>query len=161
MRRLSAAIACGLLSWSLAAAADVQVVDGGTLRLDGHLIRLWGIGAPERQQPCYLEGHWWRPGPEAAKALRDIIGKATPACAKRGRDGDGRAVASCKVRGRDIGEAMVRAGWAFDDDRYSQGAYTAAETEAKAAHRGVWRGTCAAPWEWRRALHRPDGAVRN
>lgn len=35
-----------VLLWTAASTADIRVIDGDTLELDGETIRLWGIDAP-------------------------------------------------------------------------------------------------------------------
>jgi endonuclease YncB( thermonuclease family) len=47
----------------------------------------------------------------------------------------------------DIGEAMVRAGFALN---FKDGRYLAAEAEARAHRRGMWRGSFERPEDWRR-----------
>ena len=49
---------------STAALADVRVIDGDTIDLDGQRIRLHGIDAPRRKQPCYRNGVMWLCGQE-------------------------------------------------------------------------------------------------
>jgi endonuclease YncB( thermonuclease family) len=44
---------------------------------------------------------------------------------------------------------MVRMGWAFDFARYSHGHYVSEQEQAQAHRRGLWRGACEMPWEWR------------
>src|SRR5262249_19636035 len=73
-----------------------------------------------------------------------------PDCTGHYRDHYRRMIATCTVGGRDMAEAMVRAGWALDVARYSGGRYAAAEAEARAAKRGIWEGSFAAPASWRR-----------
>jgi endonuclease YncB( thermonuclease family) len=45
---------------------------------------------------------------------------------------------------------MVRSGHAVELVRFSGGAYTAAEREARAARRGLWAGRFEEPAAWRR-----------
>ena len=51
------------------------------------------------------------------------------------------------------GPEMVRLGWALayrpGDDPFPRPEYEPEEAEARAAGRGMWRGTFIPPWEWR------------
>jgi endonuclease YncB( thermonuclease family) len=137
-----------------AASADIigraSVIDGDTIEIRGQRIRLHGIDAPEKGQPCFdASGRPWRCGPAAANALDDLIGVSPVACHEHDVDRYGRTVAACAVRGEDIGEWLVRSGNAMAYRRYS-GDYVPAEQEAKNAKRGIWAGTAQPPWEWRK-----------
>ena len=125
-----------------------RVVDGDTLDVGRARVRLHGIDAPESAQRCRASGRYWRCGRKAARALASRIGGRTVACEERDRDAYGRVVAVCAVAGLDLNEWMVSQGWAFAYRRYSRD-YVAAESRARAARRGIWRGEVVAPWEWR------------
>ena len=137
---------------------SARVIDGDTLEVRGTRIRLHGIDAPESAQGCRAGGRRWPCGREATRALAGRIGGRTVACEERDRDRYGRIVAVCRVGGDDVNAWMVAAGWAFAYRRYSR-SYVAAETAAKGARRGVWRGDVVAPWEWRKGK-RLVGAAR-
>lgn len=155
--RLCAASLAIIVLWLAAAAlaepitGKPEVIDGDTIKINGTTIRLWGIDAPEGRQECPRRGKPWRPGPEATEALRGLLARPGGLiCEPRGRrDRNGRTVAMCRVGEQEIGEAMVRAGMAWDYSAYSGGHYQNLEEEARAPKRGVWAAACAAPWEWR------------
>ncbi len=137
-----------------AALADItgraSIIDGDTLTVAGQRIRLAGIDAPELQQPCYDEaGYSWTCGTAAAKALAAHLGDHPAACEPTGTDRYQRIVATCYLGIEDIGGWLVLNGWALDWPRYSDGKYSAAQAEAKAARRGIWRGEFTVPWQWR------------
>ena len=69
-------------------------------------------------------------------------------CERAGPPSYGRTVARCTAGGRDVGEALVRAGMAWDTP-YSRGAYADAEREAREAGRGVWGMGCERAEVWR------------
>lgn len=73
-------------------------------------------------------------------------------CERAGPPSYGRTVAQCTAGGADVGEALVRAGWAWDT-AYSGGAYADAEREAREAGRGVWALGCVRAEVWR---HHPQ-----
>jgi endonuclease YncB( thermonuclease family) len=122
-----------------------------TAALAGEQIRLFGIDAPEGRQVCRDgAGRPYRCGRVAARALAAATAGRMVACTRLERDRYDRQVALCAADGRDLGEAMVRAGLAVELPEYSQGRYTAAEHDARAARRGLWAGTFERPAEWRR-----------
>ena len=129
-----------------------SVVDGDTIEIHGQRIRLNGIDAPESSQLCHdASGAKYRCGQAAAFALDEIIKTARPTtCHEVDRDRYGRVVAQCTAGGKDVAELMVVAGHALDWPRYSKGAYADAEGAASAARRGMWAGSFARPWEWRK-----------
>lgn len=128
----------------------VRAIDGDSLRYGHEEVRLLGIDAPEYRQTYRDErGRPWPCGREARAELERLIGRGAVDCRSSGRDRYGRALAICSAaRIGDVGEAIVRAGYAVD---YMGGRYTAAEAEARAARRGIWRGEFERPDAWRRA----------
>lgn len=125
-----------------------SVIDGDTISIHGQSIRLDGIDAPESSQLCGLDGKPWKCGQAAANALADHIGRKTVICYEQSRDRYGRPIASCTVAGMNVSAWVVREGWALAFRKYSR-AYVDDEAAAKAAKRGIWRGTFIPPWEWR------------
>lgn len=126
-----------------------QAKDGDSLVVNGQEVRLHGIDAPEWHQPCELPGGGkWHPGQEAAAWLRSVLADHSISCKPEAHDHYRRTVATCYLDGRNLNEWLVREGWAFAYRRYSD-RYVPAEAEAKAAGRGLWRGTCEQPETWR------------
>lgn len=130
--------------------ANVTAIDGDTLRADGRRIRLSGIDAPEMHQTCRdAQGREWPCGQEAKQQLAGLIARGKVVCAGSGDDRYGRLLAICSADGTaDLGEAMVRAGFAVDYRRYTED-YLAAERQARADGRGIWRGRFEWPEDWR------------
>lgn len=125
----------------------VEIVDGDTVVVDGtERIRLYGIDAPELDQPCRDGGPCGR---RAKDHLATLVGTKMLSCDKRGDDRYGRDVAQCYVietgtdaagqRGIDVGRAMVRDGHAM--------AYREITTLYAADEPA--RFGFAPPWEWR------------
>ena len=135
-----------------------RVVDGDTLHVDRVRVRLHGIDAPESAQRCRTSGRLWPCGREATRALARRIGGRPVACEERDRDRYGRVVAVCTAAGLDLNRWMVAEGWAFAYRRYSRD-YVAAESRARAARRGIWRGEAVAPWDWRRGKRLPGSGA--
>jgi endonuclease YncB( thermonuclease family) len=132
----------------------VTVLDSARLQ---HRVRIAGIDAPEKAQAF---------GTTAKENLaRLAFGKqAEVRCNKRDRYG--REVCSVYVGALDVGLEQVRGGYAWwfreyareqsPEDRKS---YAAAESEARAARRGLWRDAGPiAPWDWRRQARGADQA---
>jgi len=125
----------------------VSVADGDTLRaIDDskaeHRIRLAGIDAPERGQPF---------GNVARERLAELtMGKAV-AVDVEDRDRYGRTVARLEADGLDVCRQLVADGLAWHYTRYSKDAgLAAAQREARAERRGLWRDAApVAPWDWR------------
>lgn len=124
-----------------------SVHDGDTLRLcSGERIRLWGIDAPELKQPM---------GEASRDYLRALVKDREVDLACKGKSYN-RRVCCVKVRvdGRslDLQRELVGHGLAFDDKRYSGGAYMEAEAFARKMNRGTWRlpGGGVRPWVWRK-----------
>ena len=154
----------GCLSLSLTACAQdvdallrgtvTHVTDGDTVkvRLQSRTIevRLYGIDAPERNQPY---------GKDAGSVLRQLIrGKVVDLLPVEPADKYGRMVAVVMLGERNINLEMVARGnaWAYryylgdlrDDRQYCEWEATAREQQL-----GLWRlpaKSKRAPWEWRR-----------
>ena len=126
-----------------------RIIDGDTVEISGHRIRLFGIDAPEIAQTC-VNVREYACGEEATRALTERISGAILSCQYRDTDRYGRMVGQCSVGNDDIGEWMVLAGWALAYRQFST-AYVAAENQARAARRGLWRGKFMPPWEYRQA----------
>ena len=128
-----------------------KVSDGDSLRSGDLRIRLFGIDAPELKQQCADQnGVLWDCGAAAQHQLDTIIGENKELqCNLRDVDRYGRLIMHCFNGLIDIGEAMVQSGYALAYRHFSD-LYTADEEQAKAAHKGVWRGAFSPPWEWRR-----------
>jgi endonuclease YncB( thermonuclease family) len=139
--------------------AQIVSIDGDSLRAgDGTEYRIFGIDAPELHQTCWeLGGKEWQCGRAAKVALTKLIKAGDVACEVKDTDRYGRSVAKCSAKGvPDIGEALVRDGYAIDLGGKTGYAYASVESEARAANRGIWRGTFQRPSEWRYENPRTD-----
>jgi endonuclease YncB( thermonuclease family) len=139
--------------------AKIVSIDGDTLRAgDGAEYRIFGIDAPELHQTCNeANGKSWLCGRAAKTRLTTLIKGGNVTCVTRATDRFGRTVAVCSAEGvPDLGEAMVRDGYAIDLGGAAGNPYRDAETEAREAKRGIWRGTFERPSDWRQANPRSD-----
>jgi endonuclease YncB( thermonuclease family) len=129
------------------------VSDGDTVKFGRQRIRLFGIDAPEKGQPCD-DGHWY-PGPLATKALIAFIAGRPVSCHQVDYDQkNNRPVAVCFAGKDDLQALMVSAGWAWAYTAFSD-QYADAERRAPARGVGVHAHRCQPPWEWR-ALKRAE-----
>ena len=136
-----------------------RVVDGDTIEIDGQLIRMHGIDAPEASQLCRKKsGETWLCGQKSARVLADRIGSSVVECNQRDVDRYGRIVAVC-FDGGDLNEFMVRSGMAVAYKRYSSD-YIKAENSAIVENLGIWAGEFIMPARWRRGdrMSAPIGA---
>lgn len=132
-----------------------SVIDGDTLEMDGHIIQLDGIDAPELGQTCLLKDKRWRCGLEAAFALKRLIASGPIVCKMTGGD-EHKAVAICAAGTADLAEKMLQKGYAVTVPGSSP-SYKGAEAAAKTATLGLWRSEFVLPWEWRQGVRLPGG----
>lgn len=125
-----------------------SVIDGDTLEIRGQRFRLFGIDAPESQQPCKKDDREYLCGKEAAFALADMIGRQPVTCEKKDVDPYHRIVAICFAGQIEINRWMVANGHALAYRHYSD-RYIPDEMSAKAAKIGIWIGSFEKPWDYR------------
>jgi endonuclease YncB( thermonuclease family) len=146
------------IAFGIAQAAELNghvlsVADGDTITiLDSskmqHRIRLAGIDAPERGQPF---------GNRSRENLARWVGGQSVVVDWHKRDQYGRLVGVVLAQGHDVNLEQVRAGFAWWYREYAReqsvqdrASYSAAETEARSARRGLWSDAePVPPWEWR------------
>jgi len=133
-----------------AVAQEIRTIDGDTFELDGEVIRLWGIDAPEMGQTCWNGRRDVDVGTGAWTVLNSVL-MTLAACDPVDIDRYGRTVAICATaQGWDIGAIMVGVGWAWEDVRYTNGAYADMTRNAEdQAGTPLYRGQCIPAWEWR------------
>lgn len=132
----------------------VGIADGDTITvLDAsnqhYRIRLKGIDAPEKHQAF---------GNVSRQALAGMLSGRKVHVRADATDRYGRVLGVILVDGREVNLEMLRLGLAWHYKAYARDqnpqerlAYAAAEEEARAAHRGLWRDPSPMPpWEFRR-----------
>ena len=145
-----AAITVAVPAASTEIAGLARVIDGDTLAINTHRIRIHGIDAPETGQSCLdTRGRNYRCGELSTRTLRHTIANRPIRCVVQTRDRYGRSIARCTIAGIDIGAEQVRFGAALAYRRYSRD-YVPQETAARAAGAGLWSGSFTPPWIWRR-----------
>ena len=141
-----------LLGAAVECRAEVKVIDGDSLIVDGREIRLSGIDAPEFFQLCRdRNGKEYECGQAAMRFLVSLAGEDTE-CNILEKDRYKREVAVCFSRGGEINRRMVESGWAVAYNFYTHD-YDDAEALARREKRGIWQGRFMRP-ELYRALKR-------
>src|SRR5262245_15953475 len=136
-------------------AADPEVTDAGTVRLDGTTFRLDGINAPDIDQMCLdPKGNLWPCGVEARDRLNAHIQHRAVRCADKGPDPAfaRRRIGLCSIEGEaaTLNQWAVREGWAIKRESDAKGAFAAEEADARENRRGLWQGCFADPDDLRR-----------
>lgn len=128
----------------------VRVIDGDTIEVNDEKVRLYGIDAPERGQPCTRNNSHYDCGSASKEHLEFVLNGATVKCKKKAKDKWGRFVAQCTAGGEDISQLMVRHGWALAYREYST-AYVKDEEFAQSNKLGMWSMEFSIPSEWRKS----------
>ncbi len=131
-----------------AKAQKIWVIDGDTFELNSKRIRLFGIDAPEKEQPCIDKNTTFDCGAASREHLRSILSGANVECQKKDIDRWGRIIGLCYADGEDVGQLMVRHGWAVAYRQYSS-AYVKDEKFARSNKLGVWATKFTIPSKWR------------
>lgn len=131
----------------------VQVTDGDTLVVQDaqgsrHTVRLGGIDAPEKDQPC---GH------EARESLVDLVKGQKVSVESWKIDKYGRKIGKLTNGERDFNLEQVVRGYAWHYKRFEaeqspadRDAYADAEVHAQERSVGLWGcGQVMPPWDWR------------
>lgn len=128
---------------------NIQVIDGDTIEIDGRIVRLFGIQAPELGQRCLHDGVWSHCGLEAAFELKKLVGvtQLRIDCSPMASQGSTPAVI-CMIGRTDIAHALVLGGYVTTTYETSP-AYKEAEAEASHAGLGLWHSQFVAPADWR------------
>jgi endonuclease YncB( thermonuclease family) len=129
-----------------------RVLDGDTIVIAGEHVRLLAIDAPEGGQTCQAAGQDWPCGDAAGAALSKLTAGHEVVCRAPARDRYRRLLGTCFVDELNLNAEMVRLGYALP--WIPRGGvpgpdYGSEAKEARAAHRGMWRGQFVEPWVWR------------
>ena len=144
------------LCLALPAAADTvsglaRVIDGDTIEIGAVKVRLAGMDAPERDQPCGQTAC----GVVATEALTALIDGDVVTCDLNGGRTHDRIAGTCATaQVSDLGGAMVLAGHALNEPRFAPD-YSAHAQAAERAVAGMWATPMQAAWQWRAADRTP------
>ena len=125
----------------------LTVSDGDGFLIAGLRIRLFGMDAPEIDQPCTkADGKEWPCGEKVRWRLFEILSGNEIEVRVVNVDRYGRLLAVCYVNGEDAGGIMVREGLAVC---YGSKRYRKEEAEAVKHRHGIWAGAYQTPASWR------------
>ncbi|MEJ8572805.1 thermonuclease family protein [Microbaculum marinum] len=131
------------------AAGRASVVNGDTIEIDGIIVRLHGIDAPEAGQKCGKAGGGsWPCGNRATEVLEAMAEDRDVECTIIRNDENEQKYGICSAGDLVLNKSMVSEGYAW---AIAEGAddYSPAEAEARAAGLGIWQGAAIAPWDYR------------
>ena len=136
-----------------AAAGEVRVIDGGTLKLGERVLRLQALAVPERgQAQCRDAGGGSTDcGAASAQALARLVAARDLACKVQSHDRQGRAIGQCSAGGVELAASQVADGWAFAE-RGAPAALAALESTARQERRGLWSAATPPAERWRSGL---------
>ena len=129
---------------------NVRVIDGDTIEINSDKIRLFGIDAPEKGQPCSRNNAPYDCGAASKEHLEFLLTGARINCTKKGKDKWGRYIAECTSDGESISRLMVRHGWAVAYRQYST-EYVGDEMFARSNRLGMWSKEFLIPSDWRKS----------
>jgi len=127
----------------------IKIIDGDTIELSSEKMRLFGIDAPEKGQPCKRNNAPYDCGAASTEHLEFMLTGTKVECVKKEKDRWGRYIALCSADGEDVSQLMVRHGWAVAYRDYST-AYIEDEEFAKSNRLGMWSKEFSIPSEWRK-----------
>lgn len=149
-----------LVGISFQALAQVKVVDGDSLEIDGKKIRLVGIDSPEYFQICRTKDDKpYNCGQKALQHMEQMVDRGHAhgekvVCEKISVDRYHRALSLCRIGDVNLNYEMVKSGWAV---AYRDEMFKEAELSAKNQGLGIWQGRFMRP-ELHRILkkYRPE-----
>lgn len=126
-------------------------IAGNLMRLDGALVRIANVEAPESRQPCYrADGRRWNCAAAAKSGLAHVVRGRRITCTPSGsgQDASGYVSAQCTVGEVDLAAELVRNGYVFAVSSFLS-SLSSEEEAARSAKKGIWQGEIQRPQEWR------------
>jgi endonuclease YncB( thermonuclease family) len=126
-----------------------SAMEGDVVSLNGTMIRLRGIDAPDPGQICRtMRGVEYDCFSAARSQLQQMLDLGQVTCLAKEQDHSQHRIGACRVLGKDLSAAMLVRGWAFANSRLSTD-YGGLEARAQSRKAGMWAGRVEAPWLWR------------
>ena len=126
-----------------------SAMEGDVVSLDGAMIRLKGIDAPDPGQVCRtMRGVEYDCFGAAKSQLQQMLDLGQVTCIAKEQDRNQHRIGVCRVLGKDLSAAMLVRGWAFAYRSLSTD-YGGLEARAQSRKAGMWAGRVEAPWLWR------------
>nr|WP_162623888.1 thermonuclease family protein [Paracoccus saliphilus] len=99
---------------------SATVIDSDGLRIDGQIIRIRGIDAPETSQTyAAADGSAWPRGQTTRSRMSQLVAGREVRWRQTDRDQHGLVLAICEAEGIDVGQVLVTEGLAWAYRRYS------------------------------------------
>jgi|tagenome__1003787_1003787.scaffolds.fasta_scaffold20911752_1 endonuclease YncB( thermonuclease family) len=126
-----------------------SAMEGDVVSLNGTMIRLRGIDAPDPGQSCRtMRGVEYDCFGAARAQLQQMLDLGQVTCLAKEQDRSQHRIGVCRVLGKDLSAAMLVRGWAFSYSHLSSD-YDGLEARAQSRKAGMWAGRVEAPWLWR------------
>lgn len=133
----------------------VAVIDGDTLELDGKLIQIHGIDAPELGQLCKHDKTWTHCGLDAAFALNKLLRVDHAPLHCMPPEGKPQQWAQvCLIGQNDVAEVLLKGGYVLPAPD-GPADYRVAADSAKQARLGLWHDDFIDPAKWRKGMRLP------
>lgn len=133
---------------------STRVLSGDTLVLNGYVVKLYAVAAPDIKQTCAAQdGRGYRCGQQSAMWLSEWLSDNQVECHIVQDLGQGHLVGVCMLGAYDIGAALVNAGWAVANPAQSK-IYEPYQNQAIENRRGMWDGKFYMPWDWYKIQNR-------
>ena len=117
---------------------STKVIDGDSIEINKHRIRLMGIDAPEYHQYCKDKNKKkYSCGIESKQYLINLLKDKEVVCKIHKKDQYDRDLCTCYADNVNINATMVKQGQALV---YMESPYKAEQQEAKLNKRGIWQG---------------------
>lgn len=128
----------------------VGVISGDTLTMNGRVVKLFGVAAPDISQTCAdMTGRGYKCGQQSIAWLGGWLADHEVKCHIVNEDERGILSGVCMLGPYDIGAALVNSGWAVADIRQTQ-IYIPYQNQALNNKRGLWQGEFYMPWDWQK-----------
>ena len=130
-----------------------KVIDGDSIRVDDHEVRLFGIDSPEYSQPCFNKsGREYHCGDVSYRFLQDLIEGKNVICRYAEKDKYNRYLSKCEIDKISINQEIIKNGMAvIYNFTESDDVMDALEAIAQKEKIGIWQGAFQLPKEYRKA----------
>lgn len=132
----------------------VTAIDGDTIQLNGKVVQLYGIDAPELGQQCLNGDNWFTCGLAAAHQLDKRLSLSIEEVKCVSAEAPGTSDKVCLAGKVDIAQALLTAGYVTANAR-TDPYYHELEKQAREAGLGLWQSEFVTPSQWRQGRRLP------